>query len=67
MKETESRTQFEFTTASDMKSYRATALKLLEKCKERERHQDLVHIRIDKNTVLLMDRKKAIRKGYIKE
>ena len=41
------------------REYREKCLALLAKCKERDASEDLVTVRIDKNTVKLMPREKA--------
>ena len=44
------------------------AKEVLKKAKQKEaKVKDLVSVRIDKHTILLMSRKKAIKKGYINE
>lgn len=43
------------------------AIEVLKKAKKQEAKKDLVRVRIDAQTILLMDRKKAIKKGYITE
>ena len=44
------------------------AKEVLKKAKQKEaRIKDLVSIKIDKQTTLLMSRKKAIKRGYINE
>lgn len=44
------------------------AKQVLQKVKQREaRMKDLVTVRIDAHTVVLMEREKAIKKGYINE
>ena len=44
------------------------AKEILKKAKQKEaKIKDLVSVRIDNHTVLLMSREKAIKKGYINE
>lgn len=43
------------------------AVEILKKVKKQEAKKDLVRVRVDAQTILLMDRKKAIKKGYITE
>ena len=47
------------------REYREKCLVLLAKCKERDASEDLVTVRIDKNTVKLMPREKAEK--YLKQ
>lgn len=49
------------------KGYRARAIELLKKCKEREQMEDVVAVRKNAQTVVLMPRSKALKNGLIKK